>query len=217
MSQHQRLVLMTPVCSSAQDLLPALQAALAAGRVDAVIVRLGEGDDRSLINIVKALGPCVQDAGAALLLQDHLHLVARSGADGVHLSSAAACAEAMALLRPQERIVGCGGLRSRHDAMEVAEAGCDYVMFGEPFADGGHLPLSATLERGQWWAELFQTPCVLYVQDLADLQAASATGSEFLALGASLFADPDQAANGVRQALEIITAPDGDQRISTRS
>jgi thiamine-phosphate pyrophosphorylase len=204
MSQHQRLILFTPVCTAAQDLVPALTSAVAAGRIDAVILRLGEGDDRSLIKTVKTIGPIVQDAGAALLLQDHLHLVARAGADGVHLSSADQLDEALALLHPQDRIVGCAGLRARHDAMEAAESGCDYVMFGEAFADGGHLPLASVLERGQWWAELFQTPCVVYVPDIKNVMAAAATGAEFIALGDAIFANPSTIGPCVAQALKDI-------------
>lgn len=209
MSQHQRLILVTPLCTHAQDLAPALTRAMAAGRIDAVILRFGEGDDRSLINCVKTLGPIVQEAGAALLLCDHVHLVARAGADGVHLTSPDGLEEALALLHPQERIVGCAGLRARHDAMEAAELGCDYVMFGEPFADGGLQALPSVLERGQWWAELFQTPCVVYVADGNDVAAAAATGAEFVALGDAVFADPDQITQRVAKALnDVALAPE---------
>ena len=38
---------------------------------------------------------------------------------------------AVASLKP-DRIAGCGGLATRHDAMLAAESGADYVMFGEP-------------------------------------------------------------------------------------
>ena len=206
MSQHQRLILVTPLCSQANDLAPALTQAMTAGRVDAVILRLGEGDDRSLIKCVKTLGPIVQEAGAALLLCDHAHLVARAGADGVHLTSMAGVQEALTVLHPQERIVGCAGLRARHDAMEAAELGCDYVMFGEPFADGGLMPFASVLERGQWWAELFQTPCVVYVPDVQQVAAAAATGAEFVALGEAIFADPSTIAQHIAQALHDIAA-----------
>ena len=39
------------------------------------------------------------------------------------------------MLKPA-RIAGCGRLATRHDAMLAAEAGADYVMFGEPDAAG---------------------------------------------------------------------------------
>ena len=212
MSQHQRLIVIAPAFATPEELLPALEAALSAGRIDAVVLPLPEGDDRSLVNFVKAVGPMVQEANAALLLQDHMHLVARSGADGVHLTKPEMLEEALALLRPQERIVGCAGLRARHDAMEAAEAGCDYVMFGEPFADGGHLPLSSVLERSQWWSEVFQTPCVTFVSTIDDVEAAAMTGTEFVALGAGVFTAPQGVATAVKQALETITATPAPER-----
>lgn len=212
MSQHQRLILFAPVFASADEAVAALRAAVSAGRIDAVILPLPEGDDRSKINYVKAVAPLVQDGQAALLIQDHPQLVTRAGADGVHLTRPDDLAEALSLLRPQERIVGCAGLKARHDAMEVAEAGCDYVMFGEPFADGGHLPLPSVLERSQWWSELFQTPCVTFVPDLADVEAATATGTEFVALGEAVFGASAGVAEAVKQALAVIAATPAPER-----
>jgi thiamine-phosphate pyrophosphorylase len=212
MSQHQRLILSLPAFSSAEEAVAALAPVMAAGRIDAVILPLIEGDDRAKINYVKAIAPVVQGAQAALLIKDHPALVTRSGADGVHLSQSGDLPDALNLLRPQERIVGCAGLRARHDAMEAAEAGADYVMFGEPFADGGHLPLSSVLERAQWWSELFQTPCVTYVSRLEDVAVATATGTEFVALGEAVFAHPADGADLVKQALALIASTPSPER-----
>ena len=66
-----------------------LAAALAAGDVAAVLLRLAAADERALINSAKTLGPVVQDKGAALLLDGHADLVARAGADGAHLTGMA--------------------------------------------------------------------------------------------------------------------------------
>ena len=66
-----------------------LDAALDAGDVAAVLLRLGEADERTLINRVKALAAPVQDKDAALLLDGHAELVARAGADGAHLTGIA--------------------------------------------------------------------------------------------------------------------------------
>ena len=46
--------------------------------------------------------------------------------------------------------------------MLAAESGADYVMFGEPDADGARPPFEAIVERVEWWAEVFQIPCVAY-------------------------------------------------------
>lgn len=210
MTDRARLVLVTPAPVAGDDWPGALGAkleeALAAGRIDAVVLRLPERDDRSLVKLVKPLAPVVQEAGAALLLQDAPALVARAGADGVHLTDPARLAEALEMLRPHERIVGTAGLRARHDAMEAAEAGVDYVMFGEPRPDASVPPSAAIVERVGWWAEVFQTPCVAFVHDLSDVQAMTETGCEFVALGDAVFGHAAGPGEAVRIALAAIAA-----------
>ncbi len=216
MTDRARLVLVTPAPAAGEEwpgaLAGRLAEALDAGRVDAVVLRLPASDDRTLLKLIKPIVPIVQERGAALLLQDAPGLVARSGADGAHISSAAGIGEALEMLRPQERIVGTAGLRARHDAMEAAEAGVDYVMFGEPRPDGSVPPHAAILERVEWWAEVFQTPCVAFVHDLADVEAMTGTGCEFVALGAAVFDHPAGPADAVRRALEAIGAATVPQR-----
>ena len=46
--------------------------------------------------------------------------------------------------------------------MVAAEAGADYVMFGEPDAAGERPGFAAIEERVAWWAEVFEAPCVGY-------------------------------------------------------
>jgi thiamine-phosphate pyrophosphorylase len=85
-------------------------------------------------------------------------------------------------LKP-DRIVGAGGLGSRHDAMVAAEAGADYVMFGEPDSQGRRPGLDAICERVKWWADLFETPCVGYAADEKEASALAAAGADFVAVG----------------------------------
>ena len=73
--------------------------------------------------------------------------------------------------------------------MDIGEAGVDYVMFGEPRADGSLPPLPAVIERASWWAEIFQTPCVAYAPDAEAIEALVETGAEFVALGPWAFAE----------------------------
>ena len=206
MAHHPRLVLVCPRAEDPSELLPALSAALSAGRVDAVVLPLPKADDRAAVKFAKSFVPVVQDAGAALLLEDRFDLVTRAGADGVHLSDPAALSEALEALRPQERIVGCAGLRARHDAMEAAELGADYVTFGEPYPDGPVPPLSAVTERAEWWAELFQTPCVAYAPDAETFEALAKTTAEFVAAGPWILASPEGPAAAVKAALAVLEA-----------
>src|SRR4029077_5703728 len=95
--------------------------------------------------------------------------------------------DAVGALKP-ERIVGAGGLASRHDAMAAAESGADYVMFGEPDPAGKRPSFDAIEDRVAWWSEVFEVPCVAYADSAAEVSALGA--AEFVALGAFVFDDP---------------------------
>lgn len=206
MTEHARLVLIAPASEGAGEIAARLAAALEGGPVAAVILPLPPLDDRALVKFVKPIAPVVQARDAALLLDGHPEIVARAGADGVHIGDPRDLAAAIAMLRPQERIVGAGGLRARHDAMEAAEAGADYVMFGEPRPDGTPPPFPAVVERAGWWAEVFETPCVACCPDLADVGRLAETGCEFIALSGAVFDHPEGPADAVRLALAAIAA-----------
>lgn len=181
-----RLTLITPplddAAAFARALAPVLASVLPAADIAAVVLRLAPADERTQINRIKALVPVVQEHGVALLLDGHADLVARSGADGAHLTGIAALTEAIGGLQPA-RIAGVGSVQTRHDAMLAGEAGADYVMFGEP-DEAGHRPsFDAILERVAWWAEVFQPPCVGFAGSPDEVAPLAAAGADFVALG----------------------------------
>jgi len=190
-----RLYLITPPEPVA--LAGPLTAALGAGDVAAVLVRLAPADERSLVQRVKALAPLVQAQGAALLIDGWPEIVARAGADGLHARGLAALKEALRL-KP-ERIVGAGALRTRHDAMLASEWGADYVMLGEPDETGRRPPFEAVVELVAWWAELFEIPCVGYAQTVEELDELCAAGADFIAAEAAL-SDPQSWAAALARA-----------------
>jgi thiamine-phosphate pyrophosphorylase len=192
-----RLYLVTP--RDPAGLAGSLAQALAATDVAAVLLRLPAGDERDRINQAKALVPAVQDKGAALLLDGHPELAARAGADGAHLDGIDAFTAALATLKP-ERIAGCGGLDSRHDAMLAAEGGADYVMFGEPDATGRRPSFDAIAERVAWWAEVFEAPCVAFATTLDEVGPLAAAGADFVAVGECVFGDARGCAAAVADA-----------------
>ena len=184
-----RLYLATPDLDDPASLLAELPALLAAVDVAAVLVRLKETDQRTMISRIKALAPVVQNAGAALLVDGHPDIVARGGADGAHLPNIAALEEAMASLKP-DRIAGVGGLATRHESMTAGEMGADYVLFGEPDAKGQRPSAQAIAERLDWWAELFEPPCVGFATSLEEAHDFAASGADFVLVGDSIWADP---------------------------
>jgi thiamine-phosphate pyrophosphorylase len=204
-----RLYLLTPRLGLAdvEAFAPRLKAALAAGDVASLLARLTPGAEGDAKRILTLLLEIAAPADVALLVENDARLAARVGADGAHVD-AAALADALASLRP-ERIVGVGGLRLRDDAMTAGEAGADYVMFGEPRPDGWTPPLEETLERAEWWAEIFQTPCVAYAADMDGVTALASVGADFIALADAVWNAPSPAeavAEATRRAAAAASA-----------
>ena len=179
-----RIHLITPRIAEPASFRTKLEAALQASKADSVHLRFAATEDADIRRFLLPLAPVVQEAGAALLIDAPADLreVARWGVDGVHVWTPEGIAAALEALKP-ERIVGVGGLRSRDAAMTAGDDGCDYVMFGEPRADGSLPPLEQVVERCQWWAQLFNTPCIGYASEPEAVPAIAATGVEFVALG----------------------------------
>ena len=130
----------------------------------------------------------------------------RGGADGIHVAGDPARLGGLRERLGGGRILGAGGLRSKHDAMTAGEGGVDYVMFGEPRPDGLLPPIAAVAERAAWWAEIFETPCVAYAPTLEALARLARTGAEFVALGDAVWDHPDGPAAAVRAALDALAA-----------
>ncbi|WP_027579295.1 thiamine phosphate synthase [Bradyrhizobium sp. Ai1a-2] len=193
-----RLYLATPVVDDPSELIASLPALLAAADVAAVLVRLRETDQRTMTSRVKALAPVVQNAGAALLIDGHVELVARGGADGAHLAGLAALEEALPSLKP-DRIAGVGGLPTRHDSMAAGELGADYVLFGEPDASGQRPSTQAIAERLNWWDELFEPPCVGYATSREEAFEFASAGADFVLVGDFIFADPRGASTALAE------------------
>jgi thiamine-phosphate pyrophosphorylase len=203
-----RLYLATPEVDDPSQLLATLPGLLAAADVAAVLVRLKPTDQRTMISRIKALAPAIQDAGSALLLDGHVELVARAGADGAHLGGIAALEEALPSLKP-DRIAGVGALATRHDSMAAGELGADYVLFGEPDARGQRPSVEAIAERLQWWDELFEPPCVGFAASREEAQAFAAVGADFVLVGDFIWADSRGAQAALVETEEAIKQAHG--------
>jgi thiamine-phosphate pyrophosphorylase len=188
-----RLYLATPVIEDPAAFVASLPELIGKADVAAVLLRLAPSDPRTLTSRIKAVAQAAQHSDAALLVEGHVDLVARGGADGAHLPGLAPMQDALPALKP-DRIAGCGGLTTRHHAMSAGEAGADYVLFGEPDTNGQRPSADAIAERLQWWAELFEPPCVGYAATIAEVEQFSAAGADFVLVGDAIWNDPRGAA-----------------------
>jgi thiamine-phosphate pyrophosphorylase len=145
-----RIYLRVPDGAEPEGARDCLAAALEAGEVAALLVRQDEQEDRT-VAMLEALRTLARERNVAVVLAGSEELAQRLGADGVEVSDRAAYDAARRRLGGSAIVgVDCG--TSRHFAMEIAEAGADYV----GFANGGE----GGLDLIQWWGELFEVPCV---------------------------------------------------------
>jgi thiamine monophosphate synthase len=101
-------------------LVTSLPELLSAADIAAVLLRLQVTDQRTMIARIKTLAPAIQNAGAALLLDGHVELVARAGADFV-LVEDAVWADARG---PAAALADLGqAIRDAHAAAHSAKAG----------------------------------------------------------------------------------------------
>lgn len=203
---ERRLYLHSPALAEAEPFIG--RAAAAIGEADAVaclLLRLAEVDPGRRKAIVRAACEALQPLGVAVIVEGDAQLAARADADGVHCAGAGEdFAAALKSLRPK-RIVGVGRLATRDEAMIAGEAEPDYLMFGEPAADGFVRPLDWRVERVGWWAEIFNVPCVGYAAEVGDVDALAGAGADFVALGDWLWREADPAAI-LRRAVASLAA-----------
>lgn len=196
-----RLYLITPpVIPDLDAFARDLAAALDAGDVAALQIRLKDVDDAAILEAVAALAPVARARGVAVILNDRPDLAARSGCDGVHVGqSDASYAEARRVMGP-DAMIGVTCHDSRELAMDAAEAGADYVAFGAFFPTG----TKATTHRPDVeilgiWQETVETPCVaiggVTPANCAELARA---GADFVAVSSAVWNAPEGPAGAVR-------------------
>jgi len=130
----------------------------------------------------------VQGAGVACLIENDLARAECLGADGVHITADAQLyAKARAILGESANIgVGCGF--DRHNAMQLAEAGADYVAFGPATATIDAIAQCAELIA--WWSEVFVVPCIAWnVSDAESAARLAEIGADFVAPAKRIWQD----------------------------
>ena len=207
--QTCRLYLVTPPRLDPVTFRDILAAALDAGDVGAVQLRLKDADDDAWARAIAELRPVAQSRDVAFLLNDRADLVRDTGCDGAHVGQEdMAVREARRIMGPDLMLgISCHG--SRELAMTGGEDGADYVAFGAFFPSGTktEAPVEAEPELLAWWSEIMELPCVaiggITAANCAPLVQA---GADFLAVISAVWDHPEGAAGGVRAMNVAIAA-----------
>jgi thiamine-phosphate pyrophosphorylase len=201
-----RLYLITPAEIADVDAFAALLGeTLAAGDVASLQLRLKGLDDGIILATAKKLMPVCHAHDVAFILNDRPDLARALNCDGVHVGPEdASYDEARAIVGP-DMAVGVTCKNSRHLAMDVAEAGADYVAFGAFFPSGTKDDTTpAELEILEIWSETTNVPCVAIGGiTVANCEPVVRTGADFIAVCGGVWNHPQGPAQAVREFNEI--------------
>ncbi len=194
-----RLYLVTPPALEPMAFRDALAAALDAGDVGAVQLRLKDQSDDAVRRAIDRLRPVAQSRDVAFILNDRPDLAVAHGCDGAHVGAGDMPA-AQARRRLGDLQLGISCYDSRDAAMLAGEAGADYVAFGAFFASATKdTDIRAEPELLSWWSELMELPVVaiggITPANCAPLVRA---GADFLAVVSAVWDHPGGPAAGVR-------------------
>src|ERR1700758_1701282 len=131
-----RIYLITPPQLDAVPFADRLAAALDAGDVAAVQLRLKDVDDDTWRRAIDVLRPVTQSRDVAFLLNDRADLVREFGCDGAHVGQEDMPARQARSLMGSDATLGVTCKESRDLAMQAGEDSADYVAFGAFFPSG---------------------------------------------------------------------------------
>lgn len=166
-----------------------------AGDVAALRLRQRHSEEETA-TMLSALMPIARGHDVAVILAGDHHLAERYGASAVEVGGLDQYKLARAWLGTTAFVgAACGA--SRHAAMELAEAGADYVGFSDPQADVADIIA--------WWAELFEVPCAaLDPADAARAGELARRGADFVRPDDAMWTSADSARRIVGDTLRSI-------------
>ena len=198
--QRCRLYLITPQALDPAAFADTLAAALDAGDVACVQLRLKDVDDDAIRRACDRLLPVSQSRDVAFILNDRPDLAAATGCDGVHVGQEDASYRDARAVLGADRIVGVTCHNSIDLAFTAAEAGADYVAFGAFFPTASkQAKTKATPDLLRQWSEVTTVPCVaiggITIENCGVLVEA---GADFLSVIGGVWSHPQGPAAAVK-------------------
>ena len=193
--------MLTPARFDPAAFAPLLAAALDAGDVAAVQLRLKPADDAQLCRAIDTLRPIAQARDVAFLVNDRPDLAVSMGCDGAHVGQIDMAVAEARLVLGDALMLGATCHASRDLAMRAGEAGADYVAFGAffPSATKPEAP-PCDLDLLRWWSALMTLPVVaiggIDADNCAELVRA---GADFLAVSGAVWGCADGSAAAIRR------------------
>lgn len=210
---RSRLFLITPSVTADDwddDFMVRFEAALSGTRVESndnqdgdvgCVLIDGDGtNERVFMERAEPLVKLAQAKNVAAIIMSDSRVAGRLDADGVHVRDPKALdQDEQEKLPDRGLILGCGGINTRHLALNTGEREFDYLFFGRTDRDPTPDNHPKTVTLSLWWAQMMSLPCVALAgtSDEAFTQLAEG-GIEFIALREQVWQADDPAAEIIR-------------------
>jgi len=204
-----RLYLITPPKIDRVVFRDDLAAALDAGDVAAIQLRLKNVSDDEIKRAVDILLPVADARGVTFIMNDRPDLATETGCGGVHIGQEDVKYDAARAAVGDNRVVGVTCHDSKHLAMVAGEKKADYVAFGAFFpTQTKDARYHAEPELLAWWSEMMIVPVVaiggITIDNCPPLVAA---GADFLAVVSAVWDHPDGPATAVIAFNKVMAEP----------
>ncbi|WP_212523103.1 thiamine phosphate synthase [Actibacterium sp. MT2.3-13A] len=192
--ERPQIYLITPPEFELSEFPDRLAAVLDTHEIACVRLALASKDEDRVARAADALREVAHARDIAIAIENHVQLVERLGLDGVHLTDGARSVRKTRKALGADAIVGAFCGTSRHDGLNAAEAGADYVSFGpvgeSSLGDGTR----TECDLFAWWSEMIEVPVVaegaLSLESIRDL----APVTDFFGIGEEIWRSDDPAA-----------------------
>ena len=201
-AERPQIYLITPPVFELASFTEQLKSVLDAHEIACLRLSLAARDEDALSRTADALREVVHARDVAIVVEDHVLLADRLGLDGVHLTDTRKNIRKLRAEMGADAIIGAFCGTSRHDGMNAAEAGADYVSFGpigaSTLGDGN----SVDFDIFEWWSEMIEVPVVAEGALTVELIEKFGPVTDFFGIGTEIWA-----ADNASAALKALLAP----------
>lgn len=203
-TERAQITLITPPTFDLKVFPDQLAAILDGVDVACLRLSLASRDEDLIARAADACRVVAHARDVAIVIDTHVLMVERLGLDGVHLTDGARLVRKLRKDLGADAIIGAFCGVTRHDGMNAAEAGADYVSFG-PI---GTSPLGSgelvDFDLFDWWSKVIEVPVIAEGALTVDLVARYAPVADFFAIGPEIWGHETPLA-----ALKALIAPLG--------
>ena len=201
-SDRPQIYLITPPEIDLEVFSDRLARVLDATEIACLRLSMAGKDEDRIARAADALREVAHARDVALVIENHVLMVERLGLDGVHLTDGARLVRKLRKDLGPDAILGAFCGHTRHEGINAAEAGADYVAFGPVGETGLGDGSRAEADLFAWWSEMIEVPVVAEGALTPALVAELAGLTDFFAVGEEIWREADAAA-----ALKALLAP----------